>query len=84
MEHRIEAMIVSFIREELVEANEADALDLDENLFASGLIDSVGIVRLIAYLQGQLGVNVPPPDLVPDNFRTVRRMATYMRGLAGA
>lgn len=80
MTDRIEALILSFIRDELSEVD-ADPIDPDENLFTSGLVDSVGVVRLIAHLKAQLGVKVPPPDLIPDNFRTVRVMAAYLRGL---
>ena len=74
----IEALIASFIREELG-GDEAAEIDLDENLLTSGLVDSVGIVRLIAHLKASLNVTVPPPDLVPGNFRTTRIMAAYMR-----
>lgn len=81
MTEHIESLIVEFIREELIDAEGRAAVDPDENLFTSGLLDSVGIVRLIAHVQTQLGVNVPPPDLIPDNFRTVRVMAAYLRGL---
>jgi acyl carrier protein len=78
----IEELIVDFVRTEL--AGEQDIeLDSDENLLMSGVVDSVGIVRLIAHLKRELGVTVPPGDLVPANFRTVRIMATYMQGRQG-
>ena len=76
---RIEALIVDFIRHELV-GDESEEIDLDENLLISGLVDSVGIVRLIAHLKESLAVTVPPTDLVPDNFRTVRIMTAYLQG----
>ncbi|MEM7587324.1 MAG: phosphopantetheine-binding protein [Acidobacteriota bacterium] len=76
----IETLIVDFIREDL-SAEEGEEIDLDDNLLTSGLVDSVGIVRLIAHLKAQLDVDVPPKDLVPTNFRTIRIMAAYMGGL---
>ena len=66
--------------QELADADSRD-VDLDENLFASGLVDSVGFMRLIAHLSDALGVAVPAEDLVPENFRTVRVMARYVAGL---
>jgi len=81
---RIEALIVDFVRAELLDADdEVTAIDVDENLFTSGLVDSVGIMRLIAHLQRELGVDVPPRDLTPDNFRTIRVMTDYLGRLAG-
>lgn len=77
----IESLIAAFIRDELTDAAGADTVDPDENLFTSGRLDSVGVVRLIAHVQAQLGVTIPPPDLIPDNFRTVRVMAGYLQRL---
>jgi len=82
MSEYIESQILDFIRAELIDAAGQDAVDPDENLFTSGLLDSVGVVRLIAHMQTRLGVHVPPPDLIPANFRTVRVMAAYLRALA--
>ena len=80
---RIEEIILDFIRTSFMDEGDAP-LDRDANLFTGGLIDSVGIVRLIAHMQDALGVIVPATDLVPDNFRSVRVMAAYLRTLATA
>ena len=56
-------------------------VDVDGNLFTSGLVDSGGMMRLLDELEERLGVEVPPPDLVPENFRTVAVMAGYLAGL---
>jgi acyl carrier protein len=79
----IEALIAGFIRDELV-GDESLEIEPDENLLTGGLVDSVGIVRLIAHVREQLDVDVPPTDLVPQNFRTVRVMAAYMQGRAAS
>ena len=76
---RIEELIVEFIRDELA-GGEAVEIEPHENLLTSGVVDSVGIVRLIAHVRERLEVTVPPRDLVPDNFRTIRVMAAYMHG----
>ena len=75
---QIETLIVDFIRDELGET-EIDDVGRDDSLLTSGLVDSVGIVRLIAHLEHRLGVTVPQTDLVPENFRTLRVMADYLR-----
>lgn len=75
----IEEIIVAFVAEDLG-TDDLDEIDRDDNLLTSGLVDSVGIVRLIAHLKDRLEVTVPPQDLVPDNFRTIRIMAAYLLG----
>ncbi|MEO8257703.1 MAG: acyl carrier protein [Acidobacteriota bacterium] len=73
---RIEQIITTFIAEEI--AGRAAVIDPDENIFTSGHVDSVGIMRLIAHLEAALDVTIPPTELVPQNFRTVRVMAAYL------
>ena len=79
---QIEEMIVRFLAREIQSKGE-DPVDRDENLFTSGVVDSVGIMRLIAHLESSLAVKIPPQDLVPQNFRTVQVMASYLEGLEG-
>jgi acyl carrier protein len=74
---RIERIITAFILEQILGTGER-ALDLDENIFTAGLVDSVGIMRLISHLETALNLTIPPTDLVPRNFRTIRVMAHYL------
>ncbi|MEP7309047.1 MAG: acyl carrier protein [Acidobacteriota bacterium] len=77
---RIEDLITTFIVEEI--AGRGAVIDPDENIFTSGHVDSVGIMRLIAHLESALDVTIPPTELVPQNFRTVRVMAAYLASRA--
>ena len=76
---QLEATIAGLIAER--GSIDPSMVDRDENIMTSGLIDSVGMMRLIADLEEMLEVTVPPPDLVPENFRTVRVMANYLSRL---
>lgn len=77
----VEELIFGFIARELAGSENA-GLGPDDDLLTSGLLDSLGVVRLIGHVEEELAVTVPPTDLVPENFRTVRVMAAYMSGLA--
>ncbi len=65
-----------FIEEELLA--DGAPLDSDDNLLADGMIDSLGAVRLIAFVEERFGFEIPPEDLLPENFRTVNRLAEYL------
>jgi acyl carrier protein len=56
----------------------------DDELLTSGVIDSIGMMRLIGDLERDIGRNIPPADLVPENFHTPRVMANYLAGLVKA
>ncbi len=76
-----EALIIEFIRKHLAGDDTLD-IDPEENLLVGGLMDSVGLVRLVAHLKDELGLSIPPQDLLPGNFRSVRVMSEYLQNLS--
>jgi D-alanine--poly(phosphoribitol) ligase subunit 2 len=60
-----------------------DALNIevpseDTDLFESGLLDSLTFVELLVQVEEQMGVTVTLENLEPDNFRSIRRIATFV------
>jgi len=55
-------------------------LDDDESLLAAGLIDSTGILELVAYLETQFGLVVQDDEIVPENLDSVNRIVAYITG----
>lgn len=50
-------------------------IDADTPLFANGLINSIRILKLIAWTEHALGIRIPDSRIRMDHFRTVRRIA---------
>jgi acyl carrier protein len=50
-------------------------VDADTPLFANGLINSIGILKLIAWTEHATGQRIPDSSIRMDNFRTVQRIA---------
>ena len=65
-----------FIVEELI--SDETPLGLDDNLLADGMIDSIGAVRLIAFIEERFGYQTPSEDLVVENFRTINCLVAYL------
>jgi acyl carrier protein len=55
-----------------------DAFDDEDSFLGTGLIDSLGIVQLVAFVESTYGVKVPDADLVPDHFDSVAKLAAYV------
>ena len=55
-----------------------DAIEEQEDLLGGGIIDSMGMIRLIAFLEKEFQINVPPEDMVLENFMTVERISIYL------
>jgi acyl carrier protein len=50
-------------------------LNLDTDLLATGRLDSVAMVTLVAFLEDEAAVSITIDQLVPENFASVRRIA---------
>jgi acyl carrier protein len=48
----------------------------DDDLFAAGL-DSMGMLKAVAWLEKRLGRELPPRALKPENFKTVRTLVAF-------
>ena len=47
----------------------------DTPLFATGIINSIRVLELIAWTERAIGHEIPDTSIRMDNFRTVRRIA---------
>ena len=54
---------------------EGVTIDADTPLFANGLIDSIRVLRLIAWTELALDLRIPDARIRMDYFRTVRSIA---------
>lgn len=68
--------IKTFIAAELI-GQPSLVIGDDEDLLLTGLVDSLGIVRLIAYIEEDLGITIPPGEITIENFGTVSAMTAY-------
>ncbi len=55
------------------------AVDADTDLLLTELVDSLGVVRIVTWLEQRLETEIDPGDVVIENFQTVGKMLTYLR-----
>lgn len=67
-----------FIISELLNGHKPEQLSNDQDLLISGLVDSMGVVRLINFIEGNLNFAVPPEDVTLENFQTIETIASYL------
>ena len=76
-----EKLIIRFILEEILD--DLETLGTSDDLLADGMIDSLGMVRLVAFLEDELEIVVPPEDFTIENFLTVIHISNYLAGRMG-
>jgi acyl carrier protein len=72
-----ETIIERFIIDE-ISAGARTSIGLDEPLIASGILDSLALLRLITFIEQQFDLTIGDGDVGPENFDTVRRIAAFL------
>ncbi len=70
--------IREFIIQKFPAARKA-GLEDDSPLLESGIIDSLGVLEVVHFLETEFAVQIEDDDLTPDNFRTVDSMDVFLR-----
>jgi acyl carrier protein len=66
-----------FIFQELIFVAEPDKFSDDDNLLEAGL-DSMGIMRLIMFIEEQFGVTLPDAEIDPDNIQSFNTLEQWI------
>lgn len=79
VDHRVfTEELVAFIGAEVAVGDHP--LEADTDLVLTGLVDSLGIVLVVEWIESRLGVTIDPGDIVIEHFDMVTSMVDYLRG----
>jgi acyl carrier protein len=70
--------IKQFIVEEFMPDVPAEELDSDFDLLTGGVVDSLGLLKVVAWLEDEFDVAVDESELGPESFRTVAAIKEYV------
>ena len=76
----ISAKIREFIIESFLFRDDRDQLDDSESLLEAGLIDSTGILELVAFIETEFGIQMADSEIVPENLDSVDVIVGYLFG----
>jgi acyl carrier protein len=71
-------IIRSFIASELLRGQQDQQLANEDPLIESGIIDSMGIMSLLAFLEREFSIEIPGDDLIPENFASIKAIAALV------
>lgn len=67
--------IEKFLLTEVAVGLDKKTLDPDEDLLEQGVIDSLGLMKLIDFIEKTFKVNISDENIVPENFQCLNSMA---------
>ena len=51
----------------------------DDRLLGSGVLDSLGVLEVVTFVEREFGVTVNDEELVPENFESVSKLAAFVK-----
>ena len=74
--------IRNFLFEHIPKARQLDVKN-DDQLIESGLLDSLGILDVVTYLEEEFNISISDDELTPDNFQSISAMSGYVQRKKG-
>mgnify|MGYP001814533223 CR=1 FL=1 len=65
-----------YLRDDMMQ--EEIVIDAEQNLLQEEIVDSLGLLRMVDYLEDRYAITIPPQDYVIDNFRNLNTIAAYV------
>ena len=73
-------IILNYIQENLLAGKDAIELSPEDDLLGSGLLDSMGVMRLVGFVEETFNIKIPPEDIIIENFMDVQAITNYVKG----
>jgi acyl carrier protein len=73
----IETQVRNFIEDNFLFREDRSSLSDTESLLEAGLIDSTGILELVAFVEERFKIDIADADLIPANFDSIKAIVAY-------
>jgi acyl carrier protein len=72
------AKIKQFIVDEFMPDVPVEELEDDFDLLTGGVVDSLGLLKVVAWLEDEFDIGVDDSELGPESFRTVAAIKAFV------
>ena len=73
-----ERKVRKFIEENFLFREDRAEIGDAESLIEAGLIDSTGVLELVAFLEGEFGLRMADAEIVPENLDSIRAIVRFV------
>jgi acyl carrier protein len=75
--------LIHHIRVNLATDHDDTPIGPETPLLDQGIIDSMGLLSLVTFIEDQTGVRVPDEEVMPDNFQDIASIEAMVERLRG-
>ena len=73
-----QTILMEYIKDELLKGRKMD-LKPEDDLLSAGILDSLGILQIVAFIEDRFGYQVPDEDVVFENFVSIDALTNYLK-----
>jgi acyl carrier protein len=75
---KISNELKQYIYDNILMGGDEDELNDDTSLLGMGILDSTGVLELIAFLEKRYKIRVDDKDILPENFETLESIENFL------
>jgi acyl carrier protein len=79
MTNDILGQVRSFIEENFLFRSDLSGLGDSASLLENGVMDSTGVLELVAFLETEFSIQMNDADIVPDNLDSIAAITAYVQ-----
>jgi acyl carrier protein len=76
----IKEKLKDYIAQNLLFSDNGFQYDDDASFLEEGIVDSIGVLELVAFVDESFGVEVEDYEVTPDNFDSINKLTVYIQG----
>ncbi|WP_136660449.1 acyl carrier protein [Nitratireductor sp. XY-223] len=77
MQVDVRSDIREFIVDNFLFREDRETVSDTESLLENGLMDSTGVLELVAFLESDIGIEIQDAEIVPENFDSIENISNY-------
>jgi len=74
----VEEKIRGFVLENYLFTDDQSALENNDSFLEKGIVDSTGILEIIAFIEEECGITVEDDEMVPENLDSVTNIVAFV------
>jgi acyl carrier protein len=67
-----------FVLDRFLFGDTSASLSNSESLLERGVVDSTGVLELVAFLEEKFGIQVSDDELIPENLESIQKAADFV------
>ncbi|MCL4294799.1 MAG: acyl carrier protein [Anaerolineae bacterium] len=76
----IQTQIREYVAKNLLFSGDGFKYSDDASFLEEGIVDSMGVLELVMFIEETFGVSADDQEIIPDNFDSVNKLANYVAG----